>query len=75
MIEPTIEFGFLYLEAIADYTESPYGLDEFVLIYNYYQKRKIFVSDNEKQKLLDQVFYLLTSLQVEKANNLIDKIN
>ena len=74
MIEPTIEFGFSFIEAIADYTGSPYGLDEFVLIYNYYKKRKQFIDDDEKQVLLDQAFFLLTSLQVQKAIELMNSI-
>jgi len=74
MIEPTLEFGFTLLEKVQAFAQVSYDTTELKSIYNLYNLRKQFEDDNGKQKILDQTFYYFVSLQLEKANHLLDSI-
>jgi hypothetical protein len=74
MIEPTLEFGFTLLEKVQSFSGVSYDTTELKSIYNLYNLRKQYKDDNQKQKILDQTFYYFVSLQVEKANHLLDSI-
>lgn len=73
MIEPTVEFQFLFLEKIQEFSGVAYGVEELELVYQYYQKRK--ESDNaEFQRKLDDVFQALNELEPTKANQLLNDL-
>jgi hypothetical protein len=74
MIEPTMEFGYTMLEKVQSFAEVSYDTTELKSIYDLYQLRKQYKDDIQKQKILDQSFYYFVSLQVDKANHLLDSI-
>jgi hypothetical protein len=67
MIEPTIEFGFTFLEKIQKFTGVSYTKTDLEQIKRFYDLRVKFKNDPEKQKMLDEIFKYLRSLQMEKA--------
>jgi hypothetical protein len=73
MIEPTEEFGFTLLEMVQQFTEVTYQKTELETIYSLYQLRKQ-VSSTDDKKRLDQAYYYLISTQYNKAKQLIDSL-
>ena len=74
IVEPTREFGYSRLEQIQSFLGVTYREAELALAVKLYQKRKEYkgkVLENEK---LDQVFYYLVSLQIERAKTLLDEL-
>lgn len=74
MVEPTVEFGFSHLEAIQDFAGVSYGLAELQMIHRLYELRKEHAGNANIQDQLNQVFYLLVSLQVQEASDLIAEV-
>lgn len=74
VLEPTVEFGFSFLEKIQDFTGVSYNTSDLELVYQLYKYRKQFAGDSAIQLKLDQVFYYMVSLQLDKARALIDTI-
>lgn len=72
MIEPTLEFGFTFLEILQQFTGVKYSKSELELIYKLYKLRKKYASNTDIQKKLNQAFYFLVSLQVDKAKSILD---
>lgn len=75
MIEPTLEFGYDFLEIIQDFAQIDYESDALGYIYNFYQLRNEFKGNAEVQVELDQTFYYLVSLQTDRAFAVIDSLN
>lgn len=71
MIEPTVEFGYSFLEQIQAFTGVEYDKEILELIYQYYLKRKELKNDTAAQATLDEAFIALIELDTEKAANLI----
>ncbi|MES2431428.1 MAG: glycoside hydrolase family 71/99-like protein [Bacteroidota bacterium] len=75
MIEPTQEFGYGFLTSLQNKLGvSDLAQADLELINTLYTKRKSFSSDTDKQKRLDQVFYYIVSLQMDKAKKLLNSI-
>ncbi|MGG9972206.1 glycoside hydrolase family 71/99-like protein [Ferruginibacter sp. SUN002] len=75
MIEPTQEFGYGFLTSLqTKLGVSSLSQTDLETVNNLYTKRKAFKTDTEKQKKLDQVFYYMVSLQMEKAKKLLNSI-
>lgn len=74
MMEPTLEFGFDYIDIIRNHAGVSVGDGIFEAIHKLYLLRKEFVSNQEIQGQLDQVFYYLVSLQTEKAIELLNTL-
>jgi hypothetical protein len=74
MIEPTVEFGYTFLEDVQEFAGLGYTKKELESIYNLYTLRKTKKSDKTAQLSLEQAFYYLVSLQVDKATNIIDSL-
>ncbi|SMO95378.1 glycoside hydrolase family 71/99-like protein [Gracilimonas mengyeensis] len=72
MIEPTVEFEFLFLEIIQEYTGVAYGRAELELVYEYYQARKEFGEDKPEEIAL--IFDALVTLETEKAARLLGEL-
>lgn len=75
MIEPTVEFGFQFLEEVQDYTGVPYGLEELTLVYDWYTMSASESNDDELDEKLEQMFYYLVALQIDDAKSLMEEIN
>lgn len=73
-LEPTVEFGFSFLETIQQFSGVAYNLSDLELVHQLYQYRKQYAQDVERQLKLDQVFYYLVSLQLDKAAKLMADI-
>lgn len=74
MIEPTVEFqyGFLtHLQKMLGTTQNETALQ---LVSKLYENRNKHAGNATKQKKLDQVFYYLVSLQLDKAEHLLNTI-
>ena len=74
MVEPTLEFGYSYLEKLQSFTGTPYSKNELEKIYSLYELRKGNKNDEAVQKALDQAFYYFVSLQADKAMAVVDSI-
>ncbi|MDR2650922.1 MAG: hypothetical protein LBC68_01220 [Prevotellaceae bacterium] len=74
MIEPTLEFGYDFLKSTQTFTGVNYAENQLTLIRKLFDYRKEFKTDKEINKKLDQIFYYLVSLQVDKATELIQTI-
>lgn len=74
MIEPTLEFGYTFLKYLQDFAGVNYNQTELENIKKLYDLRKEYFANAEIQKKLDQVFFYLTSLQTDKAVELLSEI-
>jgi hypothetical protein len=74
MIEPTVEFGFSYLTELQKTLGVKYSQNDLEMIFKLYYSRRKYASSKEDQRKLDQVFYYIVSLNIEKAKALLDKI-
>ena len=74
MIEPTKEFGYLFLEKLQAFSGVSYQKSSLEAIEKQYTLRKSKSSDKSAMKMLDQAFYYWVSLQNEKAIELIDSV-
>ncbi len=74
MIEPSLEFGYQRLEILQEWFGVPYSSNELKLTVLLYQKRKEYKEKLYENQILDQVFYYLVSLQIDKANALLNKL-
>jgi hypothetical protein len=73
MIEPTDEFGYLFLVETQEFTGVSYNISDLETIYTLYQLRKQLAGNTKAQQLLNQAFYYLVSLQVDEAKALLDE--
>ncbi|MCB0283180.1 MAG: hypothetical protein KDF60_11420 [Calditrichaeota bacterium] len=71
MMEPTIEFGYTFLEKIQEFTGVSYSVQNLEQIKRLYDLRKQYKNDAKIQVKLDQVFYYFVSLQLDKAEQLL----
>ena len=74
MIEPTLDYGFSFLEIIQQYTGVSYSKTELQLIYKWYTLRKKYKGNSAIENQLLQAYYYLVSLDVAKANTIISGI-
>jgi|WetSurSiteA1Bulk_404760.scaffolds.fasta_scaffold00946_6 hypothetical protein len=74
MIEPTEEYGYLFLRELQEFTGISYQIDDLEDITKQYSLRKSTGTDDRAEKALDQAFYYWVSLQNEKARHLIDSL-
>jgi hypothetical protein len=74
MFEPTLEFGYSFLETIQKFTGVTYDKPDLELVLRIYQYRKKYKDDSLSQLKLDQVFYYVVSLQMQKAKELLNTI-
>ncbi len=75
MIEPTQEFGYIFLESIQRFTGVAYNKSHLEAIYSYFNSKKQSGEDGEKKKQLLQAYYYFISLQSEKAMDQLKEIN
>lgn len=74
IVEPTREFGYSRLEQIQSFLGVDYREAELALAVSLYKKRKEHKGMSLDNKKLDQVFYYLISLQLDKASDLLNEI-
>lgn len=74
MIEPTLEFGYAFLEKIQAYTGVPYTISDLELPYELYLLRKKYKNDNRLQVILNRVYSFIFTLELYHAKNLLDTI-
>lgn len=74
IVEPTLEFGYSRLEQIQNFLGVNYSETELSLAVELYQKRKEHKGKSLENNKLNQVFYYLISLQIEKAKLLLEEI-
>jgi hypothetical protein len=75
MIEPTVEFGYSFLDVLQKSLGVSYNQSDLEMIYKLYFCRRKFAGSEKNQKKLDQVFYYIVSLNIDKARNLLDSIH
>jgi hypothetical protein len=72
MMEPTVEFGFTFLNELQKFTGVSYTTRELELVYKYYvlrTKYKSTVTDSQTK----EIFNFLITLKVDEAETLINK--
>ena len=74
IVEPTREFGYKRLEQIQTFLGVQYAEAELSMAVTLYKKRKQHKGQVLEDKKLDQVFYYLISLQLDKAKELLNKL-
>jgi hypothetical protein len=72
MIEPTIEFGFHFLRELQIYTGTIFTEKDLKLAYRLYLLRKKYVNHKRLNRILDGVHKFLFTLDLHKANRLLD---
>lgn len=75
MIEPTLEFGYDFLTTLQTTLGVALDEDDLKLVDRLYKLRKENVTSSKNQKKLDQVFYYVVSLQLDKAVTLMDEVD
>lgn len=75
MIEPTREFQYNLLTALQHELGVQLNQADLEQVARLYKLRTGYANKEPVQKKLDQVFYYMVSLQMEKADNLMDSIN
>jgi len=81
IVEPTVEFGYQYLEMIQDVkrdsidTTFPYTYADLDIPLQLFELRKFFATDNEVNQLLDSVFTLIVTGDLVEAVTIIDSLN
>ena len=79
-IEPTLEYGYQYLERIQEIKKSAidssfnFKKEDLTLPYKIYELRKKFPNDNGINSILDKTFDLIVSGDIEKANYILDSL-
>lgn len=74
MIEPTREFGYAFLGQIQRFAGVSHTRTDLQHVYQLYVLRKKHADDAVVQEQLNQAFYYLVSLQVDKASRLLNRI-
>ncbi|WP_109302575.1 glycoside hydrolase family 71/99-like protein [Aquimarina sp. AU474] len=74
MIEPTQEFGFMYLQILQEYTGVPFTPDDLQVAVDLYNIRKKFKNDNQVQRLLNRTYRYVKKLEVERADKVLKAI-
>jgi hypothetical protein len=74
MIEPTLEFGYSYVEKLKTYAGVQNAGNAFTDIGKLYTLRKKYKGNAETQKKLDKAFGYFVSLQSDKAIQLLNEI-
>jgi hypothetical protein len=74
MIEPTLEFGYDFLNMLQTKLGTSLTQEDLDLVVRLYDLRKKTKDSNLKQKQLDQAFYYIVSLQADKAIELMDTL-
>jgi hypothetical protein len=75
MIEPTVDYGFSFLQAIQQYTGVKYTITELQLIYTWYTLRVKYKGNASAEAQLTTAYNYLVSLQVTKATTIINGLN
>jgi hypothetical protein len=73
-IEPSVELGYQRLQIVQQFLGVQYTTDDLALCVQLYQKRKQYKGKQYENQVLDQVFYYIVSLQMDKARSLIATI-
>ncbi|SHJ72557.1 glycoside hydrolase family 71/99-like protein [Aquimarina spongiae] len=75
MIEPTEEFGFMYLQILQQYTGVPFTPNDLQVAADLYKIRKKFKNNNLAQRLLDRTYEYVKELKLQRADQVIKAIN
>jgi hypothetical protein len=74
MLEPTREFGYQLLATVQGFTGVSYNAQDLAYVTKLYQMRKKHKQNAVIQQKLNQVYYYLVSLQLDRAKVLLDSI-
>ena len=75
MIEPTLEFEYMYLEKLQEFTGVLYAKDAFEYITKLYNLRKTNADNSTIQKELDKAYIHFVKLELDEAKAIIDAQN
>ncbi len=74
MIEPTTQFGYDFLTSLQQKLGvSTYVKSDLQNVKKLYDLRKSNISNTDNQKALNQVFYYMVSLQMDKAQQILNQ--
>lgn len=73
-IEPSSDYKFQQLKIVQEFVGIEPNENDLELTTNLYQKRKEHKGKELENKKLDQVFYYLISLQIDKARTLLNEL-
>lgn len=73
-IEPSLDYEFHQLTIVQEFVGIQPNPSDLELAVRLYQKRKEHKGKELENKKLDQVFYYLISLQLDKARNLLNEL-
>jgi hypothetical protein len=80
IIEPTVEFGYQYLEKIQEIKKASidstfkFGKDDLLLPLRIYQLRKNFTNNTNVNASLDQVFDMIVANNISNAKMIVDSL-
>lgn len=74
MIEPTLEFGYNYLDQTQKQAGITYTVKDLKLAETFYRLRKKYENDTAKSIQLERVFYYVGGLQIDETRKLLNEI-
>ncbi|MGY3792773.1 glycoside hydrolase family 71/99-like protein [uncultured Aquimarina sp.] len=74
MIEPTEEFGFMYLQLLQQYTGVDFTTDDLIVALDLYTARKYFSGNQEAQDYLDRTYKYIKQLNLVRADKIIKAV-
>ena len=75
MIEPTEEFGFMYLQLLQQYTGVSFTPNDLQVVLDLYFARKDYQDNALAQSLLDRSYKHLKRLNVKRARKVLEAVN
>ncbi len=75
MIEPTLEFGFMYLQILQSYTGVEFTSNDLQIALDLYRARKKYDNNEKVTKYLNRTYKYIKLLKLKRANKLLVAIN
>ena len=75
MIEPTDEYGFMYLQLLQEYTGVAYTAEDFKVAVDLYKARKSYAKNEEVQLYLDRSYYYMKRSNTRRASRILQAVN
>ena len=75
MIEPTEEYGFMYLQLLQEYTGVQSSPEDLQIALELYKARKKYKDNPRVQRLLDRCYQYMKDLRMRRVDIIIKAIN
>lgn len=73
-IEPTAEYGFMYLQMLQQYTGVEFEAEDFYISVDLYNARKTYAGNEEAQYMLDRSFEYMKQKEFRRVRVLLQAV-